>query len=223
MLAGLGKLSLSTGYILAGIFSCDPQAPPAVSINFQNNPPQFNNEHSSEFMAQMKSGSLSPEHGGEFPIVDGITAGSFQAEHSMDFSSLIRPFMRKACVGVKAINITLAYSAIVYVDKRYPPGSCRYELTKDHEMKHVNTDVVIINEFIPYIQQMVQATAAQWQNMAPIAEDQLETAENNMSKQISGVLDSASDSMQRMRGARQPQIDSHEEYTRVSEACPDER
>lgn len=222
MVIGLAKMSLSTGHVLASLFSCDPQQAPSITVNFQNNPVQFNNEKDSAYLANLKSRSVSPEYGGEFPIVDGMMDSSFQIEHSVNFSSTIRPFMRTACAGVSDINITLIYAATIYVDKRYPPGTCRYELTKDHENKHVNTDVSTINEYIPYIQKLVQAKISQWPYNGQVAEDQLEKAEKIMSKEIDDVLNGATDSLQRARNLRQPLVDSHEEYVRVSKACPQE-
>lgn len=222
MIPAIAKMSLSTGYVLAGLFSCDPQPAPNITINFQNNPAQFNNEKDSAYLAQLKQKAVSPEYGGEFPLVDGMTDGSFQIEHSINFSSMVRPMMHTACAGVSDISVTLIYNATVYVDNRYPPGSCRYELTKDHESKHVNTDITIINEYIPYIQKLLQTKVSQWQYNKQVPESELENAEKAMSKDIDDALNAASESMQRMRNLRQSQVDSHEEYVRVSKACPRE-
>lgn len=221
MVAGIAHLSLSTGYILAGLFSCASPAAPSVTVTLQNNPPLINNEQSSAYLNRLRGSSISPTYGGEFPIVDGITSGAFQIEHNIDFTSAIRPLLHTACVSAEAIHITVTYAAVVYVDSRYPPGSCRYELTLAHEMRHVKTDVDTVNDFLPYIKQLAETTAAQWKNSGDVGESEVATAQKSMARKLSAILEQGTDSLQRARNLRQPLVDSHEEYRRVSNACPD--
>lgn len=44
-----------------------------------------------------------------------------------------------ACVGLEKVVVTIGYDTlIVYIDKKYKPGSCEYEVIKDHEDYHVS-------------------------------------------------------------------------------------
>lgn len=222
MAGAVAHLSLPAGYILAGLLSCGPQTTPDITVTLQNNTPQINNEQSSEQMVKMKGDSVSPSYGGEFPIVDGITNGVVQIGHDISFSSTVHPFLGSACVAADTVHITVTYSPTIYVDSRYAQGSCRYDLTKEHEMRHVQVDVDTINEFIPYIKQLTEAATEQWKNNGSVREPDIETTQKGMSQEIDAVLKQATENLQNARSMRQPLVDSHEEYKRVSEACRDE-
>jgi len=78
VIPGISPLSLSTGYVLAGLLSCNPQTAPNVTLQFQNVPLQIDNTRSSADLAQFKTHTLSPKYGAEFPVVGGVASSDFQ-------------------------------------------------------------------------------------------------------------------------------------------------
>lgn len=72
----------------------------------------------------------------------------------------------EACIGLKDLNLDMGFDKIdVYIDKKYKPGDCPFEITKQHENEHVNIHKSIlkkhsykiknrVNEIIQYLDPM---------------------------------------------------------------------
>ncbi len=63
-----------------------------------------------------------------------------------------------ACVQLREINLTMGYDIIdVYIDKKYKPGSCEYEVVKEHENYHVRVSQEAMQFFKPDLEKAVRA------------------------------------------------------------------
>ena len=61
------------------------------------------------------------------------------------------------CVQIKRLNLSLGYNTLdVYIDKKYHPGSCEYEVVKEHENYHVRVSQEAMMFFKPDIEQALE-------------------------------------------------------------------
>jgi len=61
------------------------------------------------------------------------------------------------CVQIKRMDLTLGYDTLdVYIDKKYHPGSCEYEVVKEHENYHVRVSQEAMMFFKPDIEQALE-------------------------------------------------------------------
>ena len=222
MLPVFTHLPLSTGYVLVSLFSCDPKAEPAITLQFENHRPHISNTRSSAYLLRLQKDSVSPNYGGEFPMLDGLTRGAFQFSYNQNFTSKEQPQLHKACVRTSAVHIVITYKPTIYISSKAVPGSCRYTATLKHEMRHVNTDINTINEFIPRIKALAADAITPARNPRPIEESKVDAAEDDMSEKLSQALQEATDALQKTRASRQRLVDSRKEYERLSKACPNE-
>ncbi len=52
------------------------------------------------------------------------------------------------CVSLKGINVKFGYSDfLVQIDKSYKPGTCPFNAVMEHEQKHIDTYLSVIDEF----------------------------------------------------------------------------
>ncbi|MFH1157575.1 MAG: hypothetical protein V1721_01630 [Pseudomonadota bacterium] len=219
MIPGLSPLSLSTGYILAGLLSCDPQTAPTVTLQFQNAPLQINNTRSSSDLARMKTHTLSPQYGAEFPVVGGATSSDLQIKYNAEFMTSSALSSDSVCLWAKAINITVIYAPVIYISSDYKPGSCQYSLTEEHERLHVNIDIITLNEFLPYIRREAENAVSAWRGTGPVGKNQTESNQEALLKPVADALGKVTSHLQRTRSLRQQQVDSRSEYRYVSSAC----
>ena len=219
MIPGISSLSLSTGYVLAGLLSCDPQTSPTVTLQFQNTPLKIDNTRSSADLAQKKTHSLSPKYGAEFPIVSGVTSGNFQIGYKAKLAISSSSSSNNVCLWVKAVNITVTYAPIVYISSDYKPESCQYAITEEHEKHHVNIDIITINEFLPYIRKTAENVVSTWHGTGPVDKNKLESHKTALLKPLAEALKKVTDSLQKTRNLRQQQVDSRSEYRYASTAC----
>ena len=219
MISGISPLSLSTGYVLAGILSCNPHPAPNITLQFQNAPLQIDNTRSSADLAQFKTHTLSPKYGAEFPVVSGVASSDFQVKYNAKFMTSSLPSSDSVCLWVKAINIMIIYTPIVYISSDYKPGSCQYSMTEEHEMLHVNIDIITINEFLPHIRRTAKNVVSTWRGIGPVGKNQLKLNQKALLNPLAEALGKVMSRMQRTRSLRQQQVDSRSEYRYISSAC----
>lgn len=57
-------------------------------------------------------------------------------------------FGNRTCIWVHQLDIDISYpSIVVYIDRKYPVGSCNYQVTKEHELEHVADAEKILAEY----------------------------------------------------------------------------
>ena len=64
---------------------------------------------------------------------------------------------RTFCVQIKRMDLDLGYNTLdVYIDKKYKPGSCEYEVVKEHENYHVRVSQEAMMFFRSDIEQALE-------------------------------------------------------------------
>lgn len=221
---GIGKLSLLGGYMLASALVCTPEAPPKVTLTFDNQPAIFDHSKSSAELGTLKGAhSASSDYGGEFPIVGGLMSGNFELRFNLSLSATVRDATKEACLYPKDIKVTAFYQPTIYVANDHKKGSCRYDLTLGHEMRHMNVDIITINESLPTLRAAVENVVAGWTGFGPLPEKSLQAEQDRLAESLKAELQKISTKFETTRNLRQQTVDTREEYRRMSTACPDER
>jgi hypothetical protein len=219
MLPTFMHLSLSTGYVLASLSACPAMPAPDVTLDFQNERPTISHTRSSSYLMNMNSSS--PKYGGEFPIMEGLTDSDIRIEYKTNFTGTGVSHDR-LCVVVKSVDITVTYKPTVYISSNIPPATCRFDVTLQHEMKHVNAGINTINEFIPDIKLAAAQAAQDAQTVNPVSENNIDSIRDNIGEQLEQAINEQNDGLEKILHTRQRKIDSRFEYIRVSHACPGE-
>ena len=212
-------------YVLAGIFSCDPAPAAQININLQISPPQIDNSKDRRFLKTLQNNSSSPryDYNGRFTIVTGITSSNIKAESDLHFYGITNPLLNKTCLQIKEVNIKITYDPVVYITKDYLPGSCDYNLTHEHEMRHVSSYIKTINEFVPYINEVAALNADNLTKTDAIDSQDIESEQRKISQTMSGSLGKAFASMTHAINLQQINIDTPAEYERLSGFCAGRR
>ena len=64
------------------------------------------------------------------------------------------------CVGLKAIEATIGYSDfLVKIDNRHKPKTCSYKAILNHENKHIDAYLSVINEYKPELYNSLYSAA----------------------------------------------------------------
>lgn len=204
------------------LLGCAAQPAAEIVIDFQNAAPKVDRSKSSDDLALMKTKSISPGYGGEFPVVGGMTEGTFEVKYAMEFTSSRRVLLNESCLWAQTATITVNYTPTVYVASQYAETSCRAQATQEHEMRHVEADVDTLKQYIPYLKQITEDTTAKWGVRGPMKSEEVEATQKVLSQEVATLLARATEDMERARIIRQTTIDSAAEYRRLSALCPGE-
>ena len=213
--AGLMMMVLANG--------CPPQQMPMVHIEVINNPPRYDNTYSSAELGEIPIDTKIARHSDEVFVTGGLTRGQITTAWETSFAKMLDERSGIACIWLKDIRLTLSYTPNVYIASEHRPGSCRYDVIMEHEVRHVNTDIMTLNEYLPLIQQNVQYAVDTLGVRGPYQDIQTDRIRQDMQDVISSRLRDTLSEMDTVRRKRQQMIDTRQEYMRLSGLCPNER
>ena len=211
---------LAAAYVLASVFSCDPQPAPPVHFNFVERPPRFVSDLPSRELRAL--GPVTPGiNPRDFPVTSGITQGVVGMTDDVLFKwqELV---LGGFCLYPTGVTVTVTYDATVHIATEYPRGSCRYAETEKHEQRHVRADEDVLKQELPGMRATAEAWAAGGSSPGPFDKAQLETMRNLMAVKLKDALERDMIRIDQARSARQREIDTPQEYERLSRACPAE-
>lgn len=217
------QIPIQTGYVLASLMVCAPQQPPLIEFAFKSNPPVFNHEKTTTELSQNRKHSTSPNYGAEFPIVAGLTDGEIKISYGISYQLSTRESTQDTCIWAKKIRILVEYIPNVYIAKNYKSNSCSYNMIYAHEMKHVNTDILTLNQYMPYFKNVAMRSVVSWHGVGPIKLNQADTVQKSIAAEFSTAVTAITNVFEKTRTSRQQQVDTRQEYSRLSKECPHER
>lgn len=213
-MAGLMMISLAQG--------CPPQQMPLVDMEIVNHPVRYDNSQSSAQLGEVQLDTSFSKHSNEVFITGGITRGQITTASDTGFAKLWEEGTNLACLWPKSIRLVIEYKPLIYIASEHRPGSCRYDVIMEHEIRHVNTDIMTLNDFLPQIQARVQYAIDRLGVRGPFDDSQSTRIRDEMQEVISSRLRDTLSEMDAVRRTRQQMIDTRQEYMRLSKLCPNE-
>jgi hypothetical protein len=214
------SLPLAAAYTLARLTVCGPVAPPAFELHYLPHDPMFHTGDSAREL-RARAPATAGINPSEFPVTSGLTSGSIRASSSILFETE-EPAANQYCLWAKKVVISLSYRADVYIAREYREGSCRFAQTRAHEMRHVDTDLQTIQEYLPDLQRGIGDQLRGLQALGPVTDDARVAGQNGLLKQVESRLNAVLSGLEATRHRRQQAIDTPAEYRRLSAACPGE-
>ena len=151
--------------------------------------------------------------------VGGLMKGGIGMEQVMRFNTVTNNMYQKSCIFYDSINVQLKIEPSIYIASEYPPGSCKHNAIKEHELKHINMDRMIVNKYAQIVGQAIKAEIDGRSIYGPIAVSQEESIREMMRSRMEMILRKVNDQMETERRTRQQAIDNLNEYERVNNLC----
>lgn len=125
-----------------------------------------------------------------------------------------------ACLWVSDAEIVLDFEErTIYIARELPPGSCRYNVTLEHERGHARVDDAMVARHVPQLQRAVADAVGRVGVAGPMDADALDEAQQHMGAQIERVFRQKVDQFEAQRRAAQAARDTPEAYYEAAEHC----
>ncbi len=200
--------------------TCPPAAAPQVATSFVNTPPQVTHTLDHAALGQFSTSTTFSHHKKEVFLTGGITESNIKTNYNLTFSQVIDPNTKTACLSVDKVEVTVSYDPVVHIASNFPAGSCRFTTTWQHELLHVNTDLITLKERLPQLEGAVRQAAQQLTVIGPFDVAQMPAHQQSLVDYIGKVVSTSFADIDKLRLQRQQTIDTREEYLRLSKACP---
>jgi hypothetical protein len=216
MLAAL-KAPAVAAYMLAAAQGCPAGPAPQLDFDFTVKKAVFVHTLSAEELERLgrkNFGNIAAGH------LSGLTETKFNHKAAIHGKEAVRPDGWRCFRPVKAV-VKLEYVPVVYISAGYRPGSCRYNETHRHELRHVAIATQTVEEFAPVIMTRLRKVVKELQPQGPGTVQQLRRARDRMNKAVARAYNSAIDEMMGVLAGRQARIDTDSEYRRIAAICAD--
>ncbi|HYD18953.1 MAG TPA: hypothetical protein VEF76_10785 [Patescibacteria group bacterium] len=214
------KYAAQAGYILAATQLCPNQKPlEGVSLEFTNAPPVISNDKTTRELGAYTISTTFSHSENEIFTVGGLRVADFAPQYLVTFD-LSDAGKNVVCLAPMRVQLTVRYEPRVMIASEHAPGSCRYKLVLDHEIRHINTDIVTFNEFLPRMRAALESSLAEIPPIGPMQQSSIEKAKDLLMDRIKAALVHEVKEFQKTRMLRQQLIDTRQQYMLESRQCP---
>ncbi len=147
-----------------------------------------------------------------------VSEGYTQMRYNQDLSVSVMSNGQN-CVYLKAVSLKVKISDInVFIAREHKPGSCPFNVTRDHEDEHVNIIQSAFDSYLPQVEAKLERVA--W-NMRPISARSVNQASKKMLNQLQRAVQPIFDRMDRQMNRENAAIDTRASYLALSAQCDD--
>lgn len=124
------------------------------------------------------------------------------------------------CVQVQDLKLTLGYDVLdVYIDKKYKPGSCEYEVVKEHENYHVRVSQEAMKFFKPDVEKELKKAVAKLKPVTVASSAEAQSAFNQQFQQVIQDLQPLITHINAKIAEKNYIIDTPESYAATTKLC----
>lgn len=181
--------------------------PVTVRVNVNPGPVRYNNSLSnSQFPSKPYASTM------------GLTVA--QLTVNMQAKSFVREESNGACIGLDELTVNIGFPQIdVYIDKKYRPGTCQYNVIKEHENYHVRVQQEGLTFFGGKIKEAFQIAANKIKPRSLSSPGQAQSILNQMVAQVKADVDPLIRFIEKRLREENEVIDTDEAYRETSKKC----
>ncbi len=218
---GFEILSLGTMAILA---SSRPECimPQRTRINVvpRTEKVKFDFNQSLAQIQSHETDTIDPHSFGGSSVMQGYMNGSIKVAPRVKLGTKTWPSLGAGCVWYDVIDVGLEIDPTIVIAKEVARDRCMKNAVVEHEMKHVNVDRAIVNEYAQTMgRKIFDALSERGFKSEVVRLSSMDAVVQRMQDTVFQVVDLEYRKMELDRLERQRAIDSREEYERVSNLC----
>ena len=147
----------------------------------------------------------------------GLAGGPIEITTRGQFA--IRTLKGKACVQIKNIEVLFWAKPVIVIASNFPKGSCEYNAVFAHEQDHVRKTRRFLREYAPELRREAREIIETSRQRLVVTENRIEDAQKKLQEPIISRLALFQNKIMPILQSRQAEIDSPEEYKKVSDKC----
>ena len=126
----------------------------------------------------------------------------------------------KTCVSLGTLNFKMGYDdLVVYIDKKYKPSSCEYQVIKNHENYHVAVAQQAMTFFKPDVEAQIQKSLQKLKPQLVTTAEEKDMVLKNQFNQVMNDLRPLINHINKVTAEKNYQIDTPESYAKTKALC----
>ncbi len=214
-----GLLVLAAG----GAVQCGVPKAPHISVTPSSAPIQYEFSLSAQELSRFQTGTVSPYAPGADTTTGGLRHDQPAVKTEVRWGLMKYDDRQIACLWYEAINVKIDLSPKIYIAKEHANSQVCRQAIIAHEIKHVDVDRAVINNYAMSIGTAVKQAVDGIGAMGPYNYHELENVQKELVGHIESAVDSRKFLLVQEMSRRQGQVDTLEEYERVSKMCEESK
>lgn len=179
----------------------------------------FNFTKSEEELNNFKIDTVNPYGNDKIVDVGGLMEGGINVQHNLSLGYVTNPNINMTCLWFDKLTVNIGIKPTIYIAREYNKGTCMHNAIMEHEMKHIEVDKKIVNEYANKVGYEINEYLTRNTIFGPVPASELVKAQTQMSAEITAILQEHVEEMKELRRKAQQKVDSREEYDHVSAQC----
>ncbi len=199
---------------------CTVPKAPVIQVLPKTADIRYDYGHTTAQLTNMGSNTVNPYAANLDTTTGGLRSDAAKIASSIKMGTQTYPGLGVGCIWYDSIVVNISLNPIIYIAKEYQQEPCKSAIT-EHEIKHVSVDREVMNKYANEIGRAIQSSVNQAGALGPFNVQEMPQQQDRLIKHIQSAIDSQQLMLEKEMRVRQGQIDSLEEYQRVSKICKD--
>lgn len=150
----------------------------------------------------------------------GLRADQISTTSNIKMGTLTYQVQNAGCIWYDEVTVNINLNPVIYVAKEYQKEPCKGAILK-HELRHVEVDRFVVNKYAQEIGTAIQTAVNKAGAVGPFAVADMSRQQDQLIKQVQTAIKSQEHLLHQEMRTLQSQVDSLEEYDRISKICKD--
>lgn len=181
---------------------------------------RYDYSRTTEQLTSMGSNTVNPYAANLDTTTGGLRADAAKIASNIKMGTQTYPALNVGCIWYDSIIVNISLSPVIYIAREYQQEPCKSAII-EHEIRHVSVDRDVMNKYALEIGRAIQSSVNQAGALGPFNAQEMPRHQDRLIKHIQSAIDSQQLMLEKEMRTRQGQIDSIEEYQRVSNICKD--
>lgn len=199
---------------------CKADKPPAIAVKVETADIFYDYSRAAKDLSRMKVDTVSPYAPGSDTVSGGLREDKPEIRTQIGWQMKYSPRKNIGCLSYDKIDITIRLHPKIYIAREFNTGVCRDAILQ-HERRHVAVDRQVMNKYADLIGRAVQTTVTGADTWGPFKLEEQERIKKASSLPVENAVNAQIAVMQQEMRRLQAQVDTLEEYKRVSSYCRD--
>lgn len=201
--------------------ACEIPQPTKIDINPRSKQIRLNTSKTLDEIQKYEMDTVNPHSFGGQTYTQGFTRGAVEVLPSVELGFQEINRNGDTCVWYNKISVDIVLDPEIILAKEVDGDTCMRKAVYDHEMKHVQVDRVVLNNYAQKVGGAIyEALESRGYIVGPISTLRVKELRGRMEKTIFQIVSNETKKMEVERLNAQQAIDTVEEYERVAAQCP---
>ncbi len=199
---------------------CKMPKPTAINVVPRSEPVKYDYSRTLDQIQSQQIDTVNPYGFDTQSHTAGFMKGSVGMKHEVKLGNSFLKRYNAYCLWYDSVTLTIEIDPTIVIAKEKTQDKCEFNAIKTHELKHVTVDRQIVNKYSKTMgQKIYDGLKSRGFMVGPIPAKNAQEVATRMQQTIGQLIDLEYQKMGIERAERQGEVDSLEEYERVSAQC----